>query len=81
MEHLTQAQRNTIFRMLQSNYTQIVITEAIGKDKLTVSCEIRRNASGVIAPHLPNNMPKSVRNGSAIGKLTPSSVKRIRALS
>jgi IS30 family transposase len=43
MKHLTVGQRYTISVMLQKGYTQKQIAEAIGKDKSTVSREIRRN--------------------------------------
>ena len=45
MSHLTQEQRNTIFRMLQNGHSQKVIAGAIGKDKSTISRELRRNSS------------------------------------
>jgi IS30 family transposase len=43
MKHLTVGQRYTISLMLQKGYKQKQIAEAIGKDKSTVSREIRRN--------------------------------------
>jgi IS30 family transposase len=43
MKHLTVEQRYTISVMLQKGYKQKQIAEAIGKDKSTVSREIRRN--------------------------------------
>lgn len=43
MKHITQEQRYTISVMKEKAYTQKQISEAIGKDKSTISREIRRN--------------------------------------
>ncbi len=44
MKHLTSEQRYTIYVMLQNNHSQRKIAETIGKDKSTISREIRRNS-------------------------------------
>ncbi len=46
MKHLTVAQRYTISVMKQKGYTQKQISELIGKDKSTISRELRRNCDG-----------------------------------
>ena len=44
MKHLTREQRYAISIMLQKGSSQKEIAEAIGKDKSTVSREIKRNS-------------------------------------
>lgn len=43
MAHLTQEQRYTISVLIAKNHTQMYIAEVIGKDKATVSRELKRN--------------------------------------
>ena len=45
MSHITQEQRYTIFRMLQSGCRRKDICIAIGKDKSVLSRELKRNSS------------------------------------
>jgi len=55
MKHLTSEQRYTIFVLLQKGYSQKKIAETIGKDKSTISRELRRNCdkrSGKYNPEL-----------------------------
>jgi len=46
MKHLSIEQRYTIFVMLQKGYSQKEIADAIGKDKSTISREVKRNSDG-----------------------------------